>query len=298
MRVESGGKEYLNGELITSGAGAMGLMQVMPATYDELRDRYNLGDDPFNPHDNIIAGVAYMREMYEVYGSPGFLAAYNAGPARLDDYLANLRPLPDETRHYVAMIGPYLRGVYPNNRSAADQMAMNVLPINIPPGKRYSRPVMLANAKPVGGGRVPKRMPVEVAQLPEPPRQGGMWVGQQLALVTPPPAPHGGFRLISAANAADASSARHESVAPGQWAIQVGAFANPGQAHSALLAAQHSAHVELAVAHPFTSSVHQGRGVLWRARMTGMSRETAIQACEKITHGRSNCIVLSPDAQL
>ncbi len=185
MRVESGGKEYQNGELITSGAGAMGLMQVMPATYDELRDRYNLGDDPFNPHDNIIAGVAYMREMYEVYGSPGFLAAYNAGPARLDDYLANIRPLPDETRHYVAMIGPYLRGVYPNNRSTADQMAINVLPINIPAGKRYSRPVMLANAKPVGGGRVPKRMPVEVAQLPEPPRQGGMWVGQQLALVTP-----------------------------------------------------------------------------------------------------------------
>jgi Transglycosylase SLT domain/SPOR domain len=299
MRVESGGKEYLNGELITSGAGAMGLMQVMPATYDELRDRYNLGDDPFNPHDTIIAGVAYMREMYEVYGSPGFLAAYNAGPARLDDYLANQRPLPDETRHYVAMIGPYLRGVYPNNRSNADQMAINVLPINIPPGKRYSRPVMLANAKPGGGGRVPKRMPVEVAQLPEPPRQGGIWVGQQLALVTPPPAPpRSGFRFISTANAADAASARHESVAPGQWAIQVGAFANPGQAHSALLAAQHSAHVELAVAHPFTSSVHQGHGVLWRARMTGMSRETAIQACEKITHGRSNCIVLSPDAQL
>jgi hypothetical protein len=300
MRVESGGKEYLNGELITSGAGAMGLMQVMPETYGELRDRYNLGDDPFDPHDNIIAGVAYMREMYEVYGSPGFLAAYNAGPARLDDYLANLRPLPDETRRYVAMIGPNLRGVYPNNRSTADQMAINVLPINIPPGKRYSRPVMLASARPVGGGRVPKRMPVEVAQLPEPPRQGGIWIGQQLALVTPPsqPPPHSGFRLISTANAADAASGRHESVAPGQWAIQVGAFANPGQAHNALLAAQHSAHVELAVAHPFTSSVHQGRGVLWRARMTGMSRETAIQACEKITHGRSNCIVLSPDAQL
>lgn len=63
MRVESGGKEYLNGELITSGAGAMGLMQVMPQTYDGLRDRYNLGDDPFDPHDNIMAGVAYMREI-------------------------------------------------------------------------------------------------------------------------------------------------------------------------------------------------------------------------------------------
>jgi len=76
--------------------------------------------------------VAYMREMYDIYGSPGFLAAYNAGPARLDDYLANNRPLPDETRRYVAMIGPNLLGVYPHSRSPAEQYAMNALPINIP----------------------------------------------------------------------------------------------------------------------------------------------------------------------
>jgi Transglycosylase SLT domain/SPOR domain len=305
MRVESGGKEYQDGQLITSGAGAMGLMQVMPGTYDELRDRYNLGDDPFDPHDNIMAGVAYMREMYELYGSPGFLAAYNAGPARLDDYLANVRPLPDETRHYVAMIGPYLRGIYPNNRSSADELAMNALPVNIPAGKRYGRPTLLAGARPGGGGRIPKRAPVEVAQLPESPRRDGAhWgtSGQQVALVTmipppPPVAPRGGFRLISSANAADAAPVRRGPAAPGQWAIQVGAFASQGQAHSALLTVQEHAHVELAVAHPFVASVHQGRNVLWRARMTGLSRETAIQACEKIMHGRSSCIVLSPEAQ-
>ena len=302
MRVESGGKEYVNGDLITSSVGAMGLMQVMPETYDELRDRYNLGDDPFNPHDNIIAGVAYMRQMYEVYGSPGFLAAYNAGPARLDDYLGNLRPLPDETRRYVAMIGPNLRGIYPNNRSAADEMAVNVLPVNIPPGKRYSRPVMLARAKPGGGGRVPRRAPVEVAQLPESPRRG-MPAPQQYALVSPPPMPPhggfrlGGFRLIASANAADAVPARHGAAAPGPWAIQIGAFASQAQAHGALAAAQGHAHVELVVAHPFVASVHQGRTVLWRARMRGMSRETAIGACQKITHARESCIVLSPDAQ-
>jgi hypothetical protein len=301
MRVESGGKEFLDGKLITSGAGAMGLMQVMPGTYDELRDRYNLGDDPFDPHDNIMAGVAYMREMYELYGSPGFLAAYNAGPARLDDYLSNVRPLPDETRRYVAMIGPNLRGIYPNNRSAADELAMNTLPVNIPAGKRYSRPVMLAGAKPAGGGRVPRRMAVEVAQLPDPTRRGGAGGQQQFALASASPAvsaaPRGGFRLIASANAADAAPARHGAAASGQWAIQVGAFGNQGQAHSALVAAQGHAQVELAVAHPFVASVHQGRVVLWRARMTGMSRDTAVQACEKITHGRSNCIVLSPDAQ-
>src|SRR6185312_9285799 len=101
MKVESGGNEYLNGRLVTSSAGAMGLMQVMPQTYEELRDRYALGDDPFHPRDNILAGTAYLREMYDIYGSPGFLAAYNAGPKRLDDYLANVRPLPAETRRYV-----------------------------------------------------------------------------------------------------------------------------------------------------------------------------------------------------
>jgi cell division septation protein DedD len=284
--------------LITSGAGAMGLMQVMPATYDGLRERYNLADDPFDPHDNIMAGVAYMREMYELYGTPGFLAAYNAGPSRLDDYLANVRPLPDETRRYVAMIGPNLRGIYPNNRAAADQLAMNNLPLNIPPGKRYGRPIMLAGANGGGGGRIPKRAPVEVAQLPEVPRHGSS-PAQQLAWVLPPaaPPPHGGFHFIAAANAADAAPSRHGPATSGQWAIQVGAFNNQGMAQGALQAAQGHARVELAVAHPFVASVHQGHSVLWRARMTGMSRDTAIQACDKITHGRSPCIVLSPEAQ-
>src|SRR5476649_1339514 len=123
MRQESGGNLYRNGRLITSSAGAMGLMQVMPGTYAELRARHNLGPDPFDPHDNIMAGVGYMREMYDIYGAPGFLAAYNAGPNRLDDYLANQRSLPDETRHYVAAIGPSLRNAAPRVHSPAEQYA-------------------------------------------------------------------------------------------------------------------------------------------------------------------------------
>ena len=169
MRVEFGGNQYQNGQLITSSAGAMGLMQVMPETYDELQGRYSLGDDPFDPHDNILAGTAYLREMYDIYGSPGFLAAYNAGPRRLDDYLSNNRPLPDETRRYVAMIGPNIVGVYPTSRSPAEDYAMNALPIDIPRGTRYGRATQLASSR-GGGGRAPMRGPVEVAQLPEPPR--------------------------------------------------------------------------------------------------------------------------------
>jgi len=299
MRVESGGTEYRNGRLITSLAGAMGLMQVMPGTYDELRFRYSLGDDPFDPHDNILAGVAYMREMYDIYGAPGFLAAYNAGPARLDDYLANNRPLPDETRRYVAMIGPNLLGVYPHNRSPAEQYAMNALPLNIPPGNRYGRATQLAGNG--GGGRVPARAPVEVAQLPEPPRAGWQPAQQRYAALVAPPSPppaRRGFQLIASANAAEAAPLHRGPAAAGQWAIQVGAFTNPNQARAALGSAQAQARAELAVAHPFVAGVHQPHGQLWRARLTGLSRETAVQACERLVHGRQNCVVLSPESQL
>lgn len=91
-----------------SPKGAMGLMQIMPDTWADLRERYALGPDPFAPHDNIQAGAAYLREMFERYGSPGFLAAYHAGPERYEDHLATGRPLPTETRAYVAMLAPMI----------------------------------------------------------------------------------------------------------------------------------------------------------------------------------------------
>jgi hypothetical protein len=94
----------------TSPVGAMGLMQVMPQTYAGLRLRYGLGADPYHPRDNILAGAAYLREMYDRYGADGFLAAYNAGPGRYEAHLIAGRPLPLETRTYVAKIAPRLGG--------------------------------------------------------------------------------------------------------------------------------------------------------------------------------------------
>jgi hypothetical protein len=101
MQAESGGDARA-----VSPKGAMGLMQIMPETWATLRLRYGLGADPFDPHDNIIAGAAYLRELHDRYGSPGFLAAYNAGPARYEDHLATGQPLPAETRAYVALLAP------------------------------------------------------------------------------------------------------------------------------------------------------------------------------------------------
>ena len=58
-----------------SPKGAMGLMQIMPQTWTDLRSRYGLGANPFDPHDNILAGAAYLRELHDRYGPAGFLAA-------------------------------------------------------------------------------------------------------------------------------------------------------------------------------------------------------------------------------
>ncbi|HEF5875677.1 TPA: lytic transglycosylase domain-containing protein [Burkholderia cenocepacia] len=92
-----------------STAGAMGLMQVMPDTWAGLRVRYRLGRDPYDPRDNILAGTAYLREMWDRYGNvAAMLAAYNAGPGRYDEHRATGRPLPAETRAYVAALAPAL----------------------------------------------------------------------------------------------------------------------------------------------------------------------------------------------
>jgi soluble lytic murein transglycosylase-like protein len=104
MRTESAGRIGA-----VSSAGAMGLMQLMPGTWDRQRTRYGLGSDPFDPRDNILAGTSYLRELHDSYGASGFLAAYNAGPGRYEDWRDHGRSLPAETRSYVAKIASMLQ---------------------------------------------------------------------------------------------------------------------------------------------------------------------------------------------
>ncbi|WP_202331833.1 lytic transglycosylase domain-containing protein [Mesorhizobium sp. L-8-3] len=104
LRAESAG-----GVRAISSAGAIGLMQVMPDTWAGLRVRYRLGRNPYDPRDNILAGTAYLRDMWDRYGNvTAMLAAYNAGPGRYDEHRATGRPLSAETRAYVAALAPAL----------------------------------------------------------------------------------------------------------------------------------------------------------------------------------------------
>lgn len=104
MRAESGGRTTLGDRPIVSPAGAMGLMQLMPGTWADMRARFGLGGNPHDPRDNILAGTAYLRLMYDRFGYPGLFAAYNAGPVRYARHLATGRPLPAETVAYMAAV--------------------------------------------------------------------------------------------------------------------------------------------------------------------------------------------------
>ncbi|HEY4250375.1 MAG TPA: lytic transglycosylase domain-containing protein, partial [Roseomonas sp.] len=193
MRQESGGRTGA-----TSPVGAMGLMQVMPQTFAELRSRYDLGSDPYHPYDSIMAGAAYIREMYDLYGSPAFLAAYNAGPRRLEDYLWANRGLPTETRNYVARIGPRIAGAEPNRRAPAEVYAAADIGVNIPAGPRRGNTATMLALREQRRQTIEAAQPnIQVAQLPpgpvvrmEPVDSASAPASIAVAAAAPEPAPY------------------------------------------------------------------------------------------------------------
>lgn len=100
MMAESGGNVR-----IVSPKGAMGCMQIMPATWAYLTSRYNLGTDPFDARRNMIGGAMYLAELTARYGPDGAIAAYNAGPGRYERYASGAASLPAETIAYTRRIG-------------------------------------------------------------------------------------------------------------------------------------------------------------------------------------------------
>jgi soluble lytic murein transglycosylase len=89
-----------------SRKGAQGLMQLMPATSEQLGI-----DDPLEPSDNVRGGTRYLRSMLDRYGDLSrAIAAYNAGPTAVDRY-GGIPPYP-ETQDYVNRVLTYYRAYH------------------------------------------------------------------------------------------------------------------------------------------------------------------------------------------
>lgn len=100
-QVESGGRQYdANGNIITSSAGAIGIMQLEPAT------AAGLGVDPYNQAQNIAGGTEYLKQLYDRYNGDlgNTLAAYNWGPGNVDRALNSGSPFPHSVQNYIAKV--------------------------------------------------------------------------------------------------------------------------------------------------------------------------------------------------
>jgi hypothetical protein len=336
MQQESGGEEQA-----VSDVGAMGLMQLMPETYQDLQSQYGLGEDPFDPHNNILAGAAYIREMYDRYGAPGFLAAYNAGPGDVDAYLAGTSSLPDETVNYLAMVTPNLgtqvafSGPFANYETsggvgqAAPTLADFASGCDVntaydpdhpctataQTGVIQGQPTIVASAN-------AGTCDADNAYDPDDPCSAsaqGSGAGScntdtaydpdspcmPLQNQTPPPAsPDCGASLVfNPACPASVIASVEKAPAPsetssnssGNWAIQVGAFANADLARSMAQNARNeiaaligNADISLAPTTPF------GGNVLYQARLTHLSAQAALQACSALNRQQLPCVVVQP----
>jgi hypothetical protein len=340
----------------TSRAGAMGLMQVMPGTYRELQARHGLGPDPYHPWNSVMAGTAYLRQMYELYGNPGFLAAYNAGPRRFEDYLWAGRGLPGETRHYVARIGPRIVGAAPARRAPPEIYAAAEVPTDIPPGPRRGNPatmvalrdqraplppirdaspslqmarlslgtVVAVTPAPTGPTPPPSAGPPRTAMAARASTPGRPLVASAQAGTLPAPEPRVArpgslpppgrpaaqpdppramlaaaapprLSLVGSAQAATlpppAVTSPGRTSPAGAWSVQVGAFASENLARAA--ANQARDRVTAVGARPAVVPVRQGRDTLYRAMITGLSRDAAMRACPR-SGGPAGCAVVSP----
>jgi cell division septation protein DedD len=323
MQQESGGEQQA-----TSPVGAMGLMQVMPATYEGLRARHGLGDDPYDPHNNILAGTAYIREMYDRFGAPGFLAAYNAGPDRVDSYLARRAALPDETVNYLAAITPNLGtdvprsgpfAVYASARSGrAHRYAPTVASLaagcdlnaaynpNHPctsleraaaepaPMQTALVPQLGANGCDLNAAYDPNH---PCTSLPQTAAVSSPASVQQAAAARAPAA-HSVAVASSAAFYPPATpplSSRPAAEAAGGWAIQVGAFKSPDLARAVAEGARSQAPDQLrSAALAVQPTAPFGNTVLYRARLANLSAGAAADACTRLNQRQLPCVIVRP----
>ena len=306
MRQESGGEEQA-----ISSAGAMGLMQLMPETYDEMREQYGLGDDPYDPHNNMLAGVAYIRQMYDHYGAPGFLAAYNAGPGRIDEYLAGNSHLPSETVDYLAAITPHLGNDPPFSGPFASYASLRLARSTSHPATIAS----LASGCDLDAAYDPKHPCSSLEKAAVAPSHAAPVLEASLSYCDPDaaydpnrrcryaptvptpetPPERSAQRPTTSKGRAAAGAVGIASVGGGTWAIQVGAFRTTDLARAVVEGARAQAPKELKTAAISFPPVTSASGAtLYRARLVHLSANEASTACQALNKRQLPCIIVQP----
>nr|WP_294914542.1 transglycosylase SLT domain-containing protein [uncultured Neokomagataea sp.] len=302
MHQESGGHEYLDGQPITSSSGAMGLMQLMPQTYADMQDRLNLGSDPYDPHDNIAAGTEYIAILSRKYGSPAFLAAYNAGPQRLEAYLNQSRPLPHETVAYIAAISPHLSDAPPAATDIATTTPQNSSSISAAWAKRAYTPV-----PPTQTDTANLPAPVSTVQCdPNAAYDTTDNCTTPTTILAPPTPTLSNTTSNSFPNATEPTPPPpvqpHSTQQPptaavshyGAWSIQVGAFNSVGQARFAATMARQAAFSTLQSTQTTVQAININGRTLWRSRLSGLDAHSAATACHQLSAQNLACIPKEP----
>jgi hypothetical protein len=112
--------------LAVSKKGAQGIAQFMPSTAD-----WRGLTDPFDPIEALKNSASYLHDLKTRFGNLGLAAAaYNAGPGRVAAFLADKRPLPGETRDYVAIITGWTADEWAS--ASPPQTAETTIPQGVP----------------------------------------------------------------------------------------------------------------------------------------------------------------------
>jgi hypothetical protein len=126
--VESGGHQInRSGGTLTSSAGALGIMQLMPTT------AWQLGVNPNNAAENVRGGRMYLQQLYSKYGNwHDALGAYNMGPGNVDRALRAHRAFPSSVEGYISSVqGHYAKGDNPISIGQINIMQPNATPDQI-----------------------------------------------------------------------------------------------------------------------------------------------------------------------
>ncbi|MBO1326147.1 transglycosylase SLT domain-containing protein [Acetobacter sp. TBRC 12305] len=324
MWQESGGHQYIHGQLTRSVHGAVGLMQVKPDTYHELAQRYGLGSDPYDPHDNIMAGSGYIRELYDRFGSPDFLAAYSCGPQCMANYRAGSGSLPGYARSYLAAVAPHLNDPVP----AVTEPGPEITPLSTPvrvvadstPAPAENENAQADAQAAASDMQAPNAAPVAVASadmpapestpggpadttvlgpgepdttsqaLRAPGMAGNGSTGATPAVASPPIM--AGTTASSTLRGRGPALVWQQNAQTGNAVIQIGAFSTQSRARDALRLA-HSTTQALNRATDRVEPVQHGAQPIWRTRIAGLPAGRTQAICASLRQQGLSCVTVS-----